>query len=124
MVMPDNKAKVSPEAHQSIMLDEIAGRLADIHEELKSHVARGNVYGIPVSVSEVASQIVLLFSGTIYNDGAADIYILESDRNIGPGDTPLKSGESISIDTKKQGSYTYWLKTLAGTATVRIFALA
>jgi len=40
MAKPE-KGKVSPEAYQSVMLDEIAGRLADIMEHLKETTPEG-----------------------------------------------------------------------------------
>ena len=108
---------------QTILLDEVAGKLADIHQELVNQSPEGVIYSLPFSASIIATKIVLLYSATIYNDGAADIYILEVDRNISSGDAPLKINESISIDHKKRGQYVHYIKTLAGTATGRIFAL-
>jgi len=116
-------SKVTPEVMQTILLDELAGRLADIHQELVTQSPEGVIYSIPFSASVIATKIVLLYSATIYNDGAANIYILEVDRNISSSDAPLKTNESVSIDHKKRGQYVHYIKTLAGTATGRIFAL-
>ena len=104
------------------MLDEIAGRLGDLYDLLARRAPEGVIYPIPFTASTVATRIVLIFSATIYNDGTADIYILDSDRVI-DRDTPLKSGESLSIDHKERGQYVHYIKTLSGTATIRIFAL-
>ncbi len=105
------------------LLHEVAGRLADIYDELINQTPEGKIYGIPFTASTTATKIVLLFSATIYNDGAADIYILEMDRTISSSDTPLKATENVPIDLKRRGAKTYYIKTLSGTATVRIFAL-
>ena len=116
-------AKVTPEVLQTITLMEIAERLAGLHDMLAKRVPEGVIYPIAFTASTIAKRIVLIFSATVYNDGAADIYILETNRNLSSDDTPLKSGELLSIDHKERGQYQHWVKTLAGTATVRIFAL-
>jgi len=107
----------------TMKLFEIADRLAETNEMLAKRVPEGVIYPITFTASTIARRIVLIFSATIYNDGVADIYILETDRNISSDDTPLKSNESISIDHKERGQYPHYVKTLTGTATVRIFAL-
>ena len=117
-------AKVSPEAMQTILLDEIASRLGDIHTELISQTPRGNLYSQPMSVDIIGESINLFYAATIYNDGADDIYILKDvNRGISSGDVPLKKGENIIIDMKRQTNKMIWLKTMTGTASVRVFIL-
>lgn len=117
-------AKVSPEALQTILLDEISSRLADIHSELIAQTPKGNLYTLPVNVSTLGIKVVLLYTATIYNDGPADIYVLRDyNRELDASDVPLKMTDSLIIDLKRQTNKTYWLKTKAATASARIFAL-
>ena len=106
-----------------VKLFEIADRLGEVHEQLVQQTPEGKLYDIPFTASTIGTEIVILFAATIYNDGDADIYLLDSDRNISPQDAPLKSGENLAVDFKKRGQYTYWIKTITGTATGRIKAL-
>lgn len=115
--------KVTPEVYQSILLDEIAGRLADIHAELQAQVPEGHIYSQPLTVMTIPQKVVFMYSATIYNDGADDLYILEENRSPASWDTPIKATESLVLDFKKRGQFTKWLVTLSGTATVRILAL-
>lgn len=108
------------------MLDEIAGRLSDIYEQLISQVPEGSYYTIPFSVLAPSMPIIVVlpFSATIYNDGPADIYITDENRVINPLlDAPLKSGESISFEFRQQGDHPKHIQTIAGAATGRVHCL-
>lgn len=115
-------SKVSPQILEAITSIEISEKLSAILRRIDQQVPEGKVYSIPVAATTAGVMIVILFGATIYNDGTADVYILDSDRNIGAQDVPLKSGENLAVDFRTRGQYTHWVKTLAGTATVRIHA--
>ena len=122
-MMGRNSGKVTQEVLQSILLDEIAGRLAKIQEHLEKQVPEGNIFPIGLIANTTPQKIVLTFSATIFNDGAADIYILDRNRTLDSSDQPLKVSEGLEIDHREKGQYEHWIATAAGTATVRIFAL-
>jgi arginine repressor len=115
--------RLSPDQLTVMKLFEIADRLSELQALLAKRAPEGVIYPITFTASTTARKITLIFSATIQNDGAADIYILETDRNLNPDDVPLKSGETLSIDHKERGQYEHWIRTSSGTATVRIFAL-
>jgi len=122
--MTEINSKVSPEIFQSIMLDEIAGRLADLTALISAQAPKGNVYTLPLVVDTNGQSVIILYAATIYNDGDADVYVFRDDnRNIDTSDTPLHKGDNLIIDLKKQSNKTLWLKTLAATASVRIFMM-
>jgi hypothetical protein len=78
--------------------------LLAIAEELKPQMPKGYVYPINVTVSEltildfiVGEPHTPLFSITLYNDGANDIYVgINSYQKI----TPLKPGEYLNVEFK------------------------
>lgn len=107
---------------EAITSIEISEKLSAMLGLLQRQVPEGKVYSIPVSASTIGTEIVILFGATLYNDGSADVYILDSDRNIGADDVALKSGENLAVDFRSRGQYSHWIKTLTGTATVRIHA--
>lgn len=106
-----------------VKLFEIADRLGEVHEQLVQQTPVGKLYDIPFTATTDGIQITIMFAATIYNDGDADIYLLETNRNISPQDVPIKTGENFAVDFRKRGQYSYVVKTLSGTATGRIKAL-
>ena len=125
MQRKDLNAKISPEAMQTILLDEISGRLADLNTEIRSQAPKGDFYSLPVLVGTDGQQVTIFYSVTLYNDGNDDIYVLKDyNRSIDfSSDAPLHKGESIAIDMKRQTTKNIWLKTPNTTAFVRIFKL-
>jgi choline kinase len=122
--MTDINSKVSPEMFQSIMLDEIAGRLGDLTQLIAEQSPKGNLYSLPITVDTLGEKFIILYQATIYNDGASDVYVLrDNNRTLDTTDVPIKSGGSLTIDLKKQTNKTFWIKTKAATAAVRIYML-
>jgi len=118
--------RLTPEQMMVVYLDEISGRLAD-------QIAKGQLSSKSFTVGTDWYPLVTgWMSVTIYNDGAADLYIRLND-NIGlpweEGEAPLKSDENLVIDLKGRkpkvegSSPVIWLICKAGTAAVRIFNL-
>jgi len=112
-----------------VLLDEIAKRLEDL-------TARGALSSKTFTVgTDWYTLETGWFCTTIYNDGAADIYIrtlLGADMATLPwqiGEAPLKANESITIDLRGRkykgqgGSPVIYFVTKAATATVRAFRL-
>jgi hypothetical protein len=117
-------AKVTPEAMQTILLDEISGKLTDLWQKIDLQVPKGHVYSIPLALDTTSTKIVIMFSASIHNDiGSADVYILDSDRDVNTGDVPLKAGEMLDIALVERRATVYYVKTILGVATVRIFAM-
>jgi hypothetical protein len=110
-----------------VLLDEIAGRLADVAERLD----RAHAEGIVWSRTETATTAWGGGYGgwrvvTVYNDGSADIYLVTNreERSGTPwleGHAPLKSGESVRLTSEKGKERNLWHITQSGTATVRMF---
>jgi hypothetical protein len=75
------EGKVTPEVLQTILLDEIAGRLAEIYESMQEERAEGVVEPIePISVTEEPRRVVALFKPwfdvTVVNDGPDDVWVM------------------------------------------------
>ena len=60
-------------------------------------------------------------SVTLYNDGPADIYILDEPREVAANDAPMKINESVVIDFDEVLDHYHWIRTVAGVAAVRVF---
>jgi hypothetical protein len=117
------ETKVTPEVLQTISSIEISEKLGALLDLMQRQVPEGVIFSIKGTATTTGRRIALMFGGTIYNDGDADLYILESDRNIQEGyDTPLQDGENMAVDFRYRGQYVHWLKTLTGTAAFRILA--
>ena len=115
--------KITPEAFQCIMLDEIASKLSVLINKIENQSAKGNLFTNVYSVNTVGIKFVVLYRATLYNDGANNVYVLTADRNITGDDAPLKTNDSLQIPLGARNNIEYWLKTLTGTASVRIFQL-
>ena len=111
-----------PEVLLFITLDEIAGRLGELQQHFSDMVADGLFETKTFTVGTEDVEVNHTFLGfSLFNDGTADIYVVnERGRNITNNDAPLVSGEKLSVDLKKKKHRVFWLKTLSGTATVRM----
>jgi hypothetical protein len=130
-MLPDADAKVTPEVLQTIAAMETGEKLSAMLDLMARQIPEGVIYPVKVTATITGVRVVLIFGATIYNDGHdegdgtytdRDIYILDSDRNIGAQDVPLKKGESVAVDFRYRGQYPHWIKTLASTASVRVQA--
>jgi len=124
MVMDKTQGKVTPEVFQSIMLDEIAGRLAKIQEHLEKQVASGYVVSTSVSVTDEPIEVNLgvWVKATLFNDGDDGVYVYNTRQMPNTRDAALKKGDSLPIDKGERTTDRFYLVCKSGeTATVRIF---
>ena len=106
---------VTPEAMLVIYLDEIAGRLSDVHEMLEAERSEGEVTKKDISVvggSPIEYDIrrdigVPFLVADIYNKGPNDVYVLV-DRSMGK-EIILSDDEGIHIDRTKSRRKLHWL---------------
>ena len=117
--------KVSPEVMQTIQLDEIAGRLADLTRLLEREEPSGDLVSGVVSITDVPLEVnigewvrVTLFN----NSGGSNVYIYNTRMPADTNDAYLAGGESISQNNSRQTRKRFYLVcAAAGTATVRWF---
>jgi len=113
-----------PEVMMVILLDEIAGRLAEIRENT---VAEGRVVPATISVTDmpVKDKLEKWFSVSYVNDGPDPAYILSSGVKPSLLDAPLKIGDQINVQRKQKAEeQEVWLSCLAGqSASCRRWAL-
>lgn len=116
--------KVTPEVMMIVYLDEIAGRLAELQEQLAAVTSEGrlesyelNITGSPTRLPIYARHI------SIHNDGTNDVYILpERGTPISGSEAPIKKSGQVSLDLQTRRPRSFWLVCNSGeTATVRIF---
>ncbi len=112
---------------QIVYLDEIAGRLGALAEQNTRARSEGILWSREETVStDWGGQHAGWRSATVFNDGAADIYI-RTDREDRPGapwdldEAPIKSGESVRFASEKGKEKVLEHITQSGTSTVRIF---
>lgn len=121
------RAQINPVAVQTILLDEIAGRLLDIHDMLKDMVADGVDDTFSIEASDEKIQVVSLqpwLSVSIFNDGPDGIYLLVNREERKAYEPKLYAGENTSIDAKKHSIRQLFIFCDEGeTASVRIRAL-
>lgn len=122
----DAPPRLSPEQMQIVLLDEIAGRLAD---QISKGLMNSKSFTVGTDWYPLIGGWV---SATIYNDGDADVYIrlrneTGQDTPWAEGEAPLKKGENLSLDLSgkkhktEEGTPTIWLICQAGTADIRVF---
>lgn len=126
MVMPRLDGKVTPEVLQTILLDEIAGRLRDIMEFQRDTVAEGGLDTPTITVTDEPTEVKLgkWLSLTITNDGSADVYLFFQRKRPGSLDSPIKSGDTIHIDQKRKVARPIYIVTSSGSATIRLWVLS
>lgn len=101
------KGKITPEAHQSIMLDEIAGRLADLMDHIKETTPEG--VDFPISDVLVTNITIINFVkeypyrkirslDPIFNKGPNTAYIRINEETK---EIPVEDRESIRITRPK-----------------------
>lgn len=134
----EEKAKVSPEILQTVYLDEIASRLADITALLESHdqrlvniydwlestVTKGELASISVNLSTSKGAIPVKhdnpwFECTIFNDGPDAIKISHDEAGLKTS-IDYNKGDQIDIVMKKSAIKPVWLKCDSGSAVVRM----
>jgi len=115
--------KVTPELMMIVYLDEIAGRLAELQEQMASMTADGYlnsaVYAVtdePVRVAFVAMYL------SLHNDGPDEVYLLNAKGKPMVTDACIKRGGEVKIDLKTKRQITYYLVCNSGeTASVRFY---
>jgi len=118
------KGKVTPEVVQSVLLDELLGRMITIQELLENQVPVYHLVSTIVSVTDVPTEVNLgtWVDCTMYNDGADNVYIYNQWNLPGTDDSYLASGENLKIDNNQRTNKRFYLVCASGgTATVRIF---
>lgn len=105
------------------LLDEIAGRLKDIMDFQTKSRAQGQLLSETFVASTTLRRATIFYSATIWNDGTADIYVLDSPRTIDAADVPIRKGESFKAEFGESVAHSLLIGTLTGTATVRIKGL-
>jgi len=125
MVMRRLDAKVTPEVMQTMLLDEIAGRLRDMMEFQRDTVAEGGLDTPTMVITDEPTEVKLgrWLSMTITNDGTADVYMFFQRKRPGSLDSPIKSGETILIDQKRKVARPVYIVTSSGSATIRLWVL-
>lgn len=101
------KLRVPPEAFLAVQLDEIAGRLADIHEAIQRQVPEGLKEEVEVEVEgttlvPVRARIIKppYFRASVFNDGPDNVYVLlNKEKAEAYRQSPLKEGDKLDIDT-------------------------
>jgi len=117
--------KVSPQVLQFILLDEIAGRLAEISEKIGVlGDAQGDIEGGEYTITS-SGKFIQIPSGwrgmTIVNDGPNSVYISTAGRGRM---APLKKGETLIISIKRRSIKNIYCWCKSGeTATIRIFSI-
>jgi len=121
------KGKISPEAYQSIMLDEIAGRLADIMEHMKETTPEG--VDFPIADVLVSGTSVVNFVKNypyrkirsldpVFNKGPNTAYIRVNEE---AKEIPIENREDIRVIRPKATIEYITLRVAAGeTATLRM----
>ena len=125
MVVRRPDAKITPEVMQTILLDEIAGRLRDIMEFQRDTVAEGGLDTPTMTITDEPKEVKLgrWLSLTITNDGTADVYLFFQRKRPGSLDSPIKSGETIQMDQKRKVARPIYIVTSSGSATIRLWVL-
>ena len=125
MVFSHPAAKVTPEVLQTIQLDEIAGRLAQLTELLEREEPSGDLVSDTVSVTDVPKEVnigewvrVTLFN----NAGGSNVYIYNTRKPADTTDGYLAASDSLSLNNSRRTRKRFYLVcAAAGTATVRWF---
>ena len=96
----EERAKISPEAMQTILLDEVTGRLRDLMEFMQNTVAEGGLDLPTITITDESQEVRFgrWLSINITNDGPNDVYVYFQRKLPSTLDSGLKSGESIRLD--------------------------
>lgn len=116
-----------PEVMMVILLDEIAGRLAEARQYQEDTIAEGRVVPATILVTDmpVKDKLEKWFSVSYFNDGPNPAYILSSNVKPSTLDAPLNTGDQINVQRRQKAEeQEVWLSCLAGqSASVRRWAL-
>jgi len=111
------EGKVTPEAAQFIMLDEIAGLLREQLDVMEEAEAEGLLDQIQLPVTPVIYELVISppwYSFTIVNDGPNDVYMdVNRDMNArAPFTTPIVPFQVLVVNFDKPKIRTIYLATI------------
>jgi len=120
-------AKVSPSVIQTILLDEIAGKLGVMLDRMQEAEQGGMLHPMTRTVTNVLQEWICTphwYSVTIINDGPNPVYVdVNRQDNAINLVTPLNITENVVINYNKPKIETLYLRCQpAQTATVRMFA--
>jgi len=119
-----DKAKVTPEVLQSILLDEMTGKLASILSMMEREEPIYGVASVLVPVTAEPTEVNLgqWVKATFYNDGAGNVYVYNIRQVADTRDAYLAPGDSLPIDFRRRTIRRLYLVCAAGgTAKIRIF---
>jgi hypothetical protein len=119
-------AKVSPEVVQTILLDEISGRLADLKNSLP-HAGVGIMVPMTITVISAIQELTCKpewYGVTVFNDGPNPVYMdVNRTYNAVNFTTPLNPGEHLNFDYDQPVIVRLYFQCLAAQSTsVRLFA--
>jgi len=114
---------------QTILLDEISGKLGDLIELINSTIPSGGIVTIKIDLGAGEDKIIYydsyaphpFFSATIINDGDGAIYFGVNARY--DTDNILYKGDILPIDMKKSAIRFFHIKSIDTATTVRIICL-
>lgn len=121
-------AKVSHDVVQTILLDEIAGKLGAMLDRMQEAEQGGMLSPLTLTATNVIQQWICSphwYSVTIINDGPVNpVYIdVNRDTNAVNLGTPLNLAENVVINFNKPRIERLYFRCLpAQTATIRMFA--
>lgn len=120
-------AKVSPSVVQTILLDEIAGKLGVMLDRMQEAEQGGMLHPMTLAVTNVLQEWICSpnwYSVTIINDGPNPVYIdVNREANAQNLTTPLNITENVVINYNKPRIETLYLRCQPlQTAGVRLFA--
>lgn len=120
-------AKVSPEAVQTILLDEIAGKLGVMLDRMVEAEQGGMLHPMTLAATNVLQEWICSphwYSVTIINDGPNPVYVdVNREANALNLTTPLNITENIVVNyNKPKIEYLYLRCQPLQAATVRLFA--
>lgn len=121
------EGKVTPEVLQTVYLDEIAGRLAEMTRRMMEAEAQGIIYPLNLPVTGVIQEIrcnPFWYSFTVFNDGPNPVYVdVNKDQNARLLVAPLNMGENLAVNfDKPRVKFLYAACAVGQTANIRIFA--
>jgi len=118
--------KVSPEAMQIILLDEIAGRLADLKKHMEWAQQGGMIHPLSETITAAMYERTCSppwYSATIFNDGPNPVYPdVNRDNNARNLITPLNMGDQMTMDFEQPKIKVLFMRCAVGqTANIRLF---
>lgn len=120
-------AKVSPEVVQTILLDEIAGKLGVMLDQMLEAEQSGMLHPMTLTATNAIQEWICTprwYCVNIINDGPDPVYVdVNRDANAISLDTPLSLHENIQIVYNKPKIEKIFLRCQpAQNATIRMFA--